>query len=465
MVERPAALAALAAPEPPELPERGTLMTLVASAVLVCFLLYVLGMFALGRKESAPGTGDGPMDPLLFVFVLPCLDEELVIGASLERLLALPDRNWVALVVDDGSTDGTADIVGRCADPRVLLLRRTPPQARQGKGAALNAAYRHLRTTWHTPAFAGYGADQIIVAVLDADGRLSPDALCVVAPAFRDPGVGAVQIAVRIHNAPSGLLARLQDIEFVTFTEIFQRARSRIGSAGLGGNGQFTRLSALETVGEAPWSRCLTEDLDLGVRLVCHGWRSHFTSRTHVAQQGLTRPRPFLRQRTRWFQGHLQCATRIPGILRAQLALRVAADLLITLTLPLLVLLTTFSVVAFYVGAVAVATGLTDARTTLDTLTAHHGAALVVWALVSFGVAPVCAYVYHRAEARTGPVRAVLYGFLFTLYCYHWLPVGWAAVWRQLSGRGVWTKTRRLPEPPPPARTPAGSRPGTRTAV
>ncbi|MFC8918002.1 glycosyltransferase [Streptomyces sp. NPDC057116] len=438
-------------------------MTLAASAVLLLFLLYVLFMFALGRGEGrderrrhrrrGPGQRAAPAHPdggrVLFVFVVPCLDEELVIASSLERLLALPERNWVALVVDDGSQDATGDVVERFADPRIMLLRRTLPQARQGKGEALNAAYRHVRTELAgTPAFAGYGRDDIVLVVLDADGRIRSDALSVVGPMFRDRRIGAVQITVRIYNAAAGLLARLQDVEFVTYVEIFQRARSRLGSAGLGGNGQFTRLSALETLGDAPWTRCLTEDLDLGVRLLSHGWRTRFTPRTQVWQQGLTRLRPFLRQRVRWFQGHLQCLAEIPRILRSPMRARIVTDLLIVLTLPLLVLLTTFSVVAFYASLVGAATG--GDTEAFETVTANYGVILIVWALVSFGVAPLCAYAYHRA-AHTGVLRSVGYGLLFTFYCYHWLPVGWVALGRQLLRRGAWAKTKRLPEPPRPA--------------
>ncbi|WP_063790320.1 glycosyltransferase [Streptomyces sp. NRRL B-24085] len=423
----------------------------MASAVLLGFLLYVLGMFAFGRIEGGREPDDPASDEasrFLFVFVLPCLDEELVIRASLDRLSALPDRQWMALVVDDDSHDRTAEIVERHPDPRVMLLRRHAPLARQGKGEALNTAYRHiggeLARAWRIH---GYTRDRIILVVLDADGRVAPDVLSTVAPLFRDARVGGVQIAVRIHNAASGLLARLQDMEFVVFTEIFQRARSRIGSAGLGGNGQFTRLSALDDLGESPWSRCLTEDLDLGVRMVCQGWRTRFTARTCVSQQALTRLRPFLRQRTRWFQGHLQCGREIPGILRAQLTAATAANLLITLTLPLLILLTTFSVVAFY--AIAFSALRDDgAANVLAPLTANNGTVLILWCLVSFGVAPVCAYVYMRADTRTGLLKGVTYAFLYSFYCYHWLPVGWLAVWRQLSRRRTWSKSRRLPEHP-----------------
>src|SRR4029077_14014965 len=106
---------------------------------------------------------------------------------------------------------------------RVWLLRRQLPDAQQGKGEALNAAFRHLRHERELPV----PENQVIVCVVDADGRLADNALVEVAPYFRDPAAGAVQIGVRMYNAPVGLLPRLQDFEFVTFTEIFQRARQQ----------------------------------------------------------------------------------------------------------------------------------------------------------------------------------------------------------------------------------------------
>ena len=168
-----------------------------------------------------------------------------MIATSLERLLAVPG-NFKVMVIDDASEDGTADVVRQFDPERVWLFQRTLPDARKGKGEALNAAYRHLCTSG---VLGERNPDDVIVAVLDADGRLAPNALIEVAPFFADPAVGGVQIGVRMYNAKEKLLARMQDFEFVTFTEIFQRARQRIGSVGLGGNGQFNRLSALQVAG------------------------------------------------------------------------------------------------------------------------------------------------------------------------------------------------------------------------
>jgi len=97
--------------------------------------------------------------------------------------------------------------------------------------------------------------------------------------------------------------------EFIGFSFLVQAARDRIGSVGLGGNGQFNRLSALRSLGRPPWTDCLTEDLDIGLALVGQGWRIRFWRGAFVAQQGLRSPRLLLRQRTRWVQGNYQCMT------------------------------------------------------------------------------------------------------------------------------------------------------------
>ncbi|MEX2627297.1 MAG: glycosyltransferase family 2 protein [Ilumatobacteraceae bacterium] len=74
--------------------------------------------------------------------VVPCYDEVHTIGALLDRVLASP---WVAevVVVDDGSTDGTRDLLeaygtGPTVDDRVHVLLHPH---NQGKGAALRTGF------------------------------------------------------------------------------------------------------------------------------------------------------------------------------------------------------------------------------------------------------------------------------------------------------------------------------------
>jgi cellulose synthase/poly-beta-1,6-N-acetylglucosamine synthase-like glycosyltransferase len=425
----------------------------------LAFLVYGIAAMAAERhrRRSAVSPAATVTD-FFYVFVVPCLNEELVIAASLDRLLALPGCDISVLVVDDGSDDATADIVGRYAerDRRVQLLRRRAPNARRGKGAALNAGYRYLRAT-APAAGSGYDDDHVIVVVVDADGRLQPNAPATVAPLFDDPRTGAVQVGVRMYNRASGWLPRMQDIEFLLFTEVFQRARQRCGNAGLGGNGQFVRLSALQCLGDNPWTDFLTEDLDMGLRLQARGWRTGFTPATYVGQQGLAALRPLTRQRTRWYQGHLQCWYRIPELLSSgRLSAARTVDLMVPLISPITVLLITLSLLA-YPPRLAYAL-ITRWDETVDSFLAYNG--LRLWChLLVFSVIPLIAYIYWRACKRsTDDVtlsQSLFYAFLFSVYAYIWLPVGWRGTARFLRRDGTWAKTLRIADEPTAAAVPA----------
>ena len=108
--------------------------------------------------------------------------------------------------------------------------------------------------------------------VVDRRRRRAPrtaDAPPYAAGHFADPEVGGVQSLVRIYNRHR-LLTWIQDVEFSVYGYLFQAGRNGWGTAGMGGNGQFNRLSALDDVadGRGPWRDRLTEDQDLGLRLI-----------------------------------------------------------------------------------------------------------------------------------------------------------------------------------------------------
>lgn len=123
--------------------------------------------------------------------------------------------------------------------------------------------------------------------MLDADGPLSDQAYEQALLPFADERVGAVQLIVRIRNRESWLTV-MQDVEFWCISATAQFARTFTGTVSLGGNGQFTRLSALESVDRDPWTTSLTEDLDLGLLLYARGWRITAAPFGYVHQQGVT---------------------------------------------------------------------------------------------------------------------------------------------------------------------------------
>jgi 1,2-diacylglycerol 3-beta-glucosyltransferase len=385
---------------------------------------------------------------LFFVFLMPCLNEEKVILGSLQRLLSMPGGNFVVLVIDDGSDDRTAEVVGSAAGDQIWLLSRKPPNARQGKGEALNAAIRFLTSSGR---LAGHDPAQVIVVVVDADGRLDPHAVTAVSPYFADPSVGAVQIGVRINNRGSSRLARMQDMEFVIYTEVFQRGRRHLGSVGLGGNGQFMRLSALLSLGGSPWTRSLTDDLDLGVRLLAAGWRNEYCSAAAVHQQGVVELRRLIRQRSRWFQGHLQAWTLIPLVLRST-PRRARSDLLYHLSSPAILLIASFLSASFLLSLANCAVLVTQGRNPFGWWIASTYA-------LTFGPALAYGLVYWSRERRNGVSLGRVAGLAHLYVCYGmiWYASGWWAVVRTLRGRTGWAKTDRVAEAPVALSLPAAA--------
>lgn len=412
----------------------------VAIVVMYYFVLWVISLTAHTRRPHNDFSA-------LFALIVPARNEELVIGETIKSLRALDDPNHLIFVMNDNSSDRTSEIAHQIAagDPRIIVVDRDPAIAGTGKSDVLNHAYELIGTMLRDgdPRFAGRTADDVLIGIVDADGRLDHDTLRTVAPYFADPKTGQLQIGVKIQNAQANLLARMQDMEFVGFSSLVQVARDSIGSSGLGGNGQFTRLAALDGLGRAPWTpTSLTEDLDLGLALVARGWVTRFTSDVFVHQQGLTQWRPLLRQRTRWIQGHYQCWRHIPALLFSREARWVArADLIAYLLLVVTVVVVSFDLLVGLLGSAHV----------IDTTNNFLGFIPdgLVHRVVSgfFMLAPIVAFTYTYQRHSDYPLRwweVPGFSFLFTLYSYVWFGVTLRAWARMVLRRNNWTKTPRV---------------------
>lgn len=86
------------------------------------------------------------MDVPFISIILPVYNDERFIRRSLESALAQTYRNFEILVIDDGSTDKTADIVKSYNDPRIRYFF----QSNQGQGPARNHAIKESRGRYIT---------------------------------------------------------------------------------------------------------------------------------------------------------------------------------------------------------------------------------------------------------------------------------------------------------------------------
>jgi 1,2-diacylglycerol 3-beta-glucosyltransferase len=422
-----------------------------AAAFMLCvsFVAYVTMIVLPFLRHERGAPGDASM--LDWHFIVPCLDEQLVIAGTVEALVRTFPRVHV-WCVDDASTDATGLILDRLARRyrRVHVVRRRLPAAREGKGPALNAGWSAI-TGWLSEAV---DPDKVIVGVLDADSRLDPEALDVIAGAelFGDAGVGAVQVQVRVKTRAGGarrlrrMLVRLQDLEFTGPIAAMQMLRRRSGSVGMGGNGQFTRLSVLNQIAAehgTPWHGALLEDFELGLHVLLSGSRNEYSHDTWVEQEGLADLRLLVRQRSRWAQGSMQCLRYLNPVMRsARISTPGALEIAYFLFIPWsqlvggLVYAASMLLMLYY--------GVSQPGGFAAWLS--DGAWGVLPLFVVFGLAPLAVWgpIYRsRTEPGMTRRRAVAFGLANWIYSYlHYAAVWWAFA-RLVRRRGDWKKTAR----------------------
>lgn len=381
----------------------------------------------------------------MYWIIIPACNEAKVIRNTVHAALALHSNQAPVrvLVVDDASDDETPELLGQITHPRLYVIRREHPEARQGKGEALNAAYRHIRDL----AIASNETASTIIGVIDGDGRGHPDMVKeVVDPYFSRPEIGALQSRVRIHNRQR-LLGLLQDMEFACVANASQSFRDLVDSVGMGGNGQFVRLSHLMRYGDSPWSDCLVDDLELGLRLHLDGVRIRYTPHAIINQQAIVKVRPLLRQRARWAQGNLQCSQYVRSLVGSRQVGSVGLlDYLAYLVAPWLTV--PVSILVLGIIGVVVA-GLTTGNSFGGLIAVDHTVpeAIGLWGAMVF-LPGLLWGVWHRLYLGDESLRrCLLAGLLYPFFLLVGILATWRGMARHLMGRGGWAKTERLEEP------------------
>jgi cellulose synthase/poly-beta-1,6-N-acetylglucosamine synthase-like glycosyltransferase len=263
-------------------------------AVLVGVLILVrtaaLSLLASrdARQRRAAGWSWGPPVTRPVSVVIPAYNEKEGIAAAVRSVARSDHPGGVDLVVvDDGSTDGTAEIVRRLGLPNVRLVCR----ANGGKASALNAGVAVARHD--------------LVVMVDADTVVEPDAVRRLVQPFADPRVGAVAGNVKVGNRNS-VVGRWQHIEYVMGFNLDRRIYSMLGCMPTvpGAIGAFRR-AALHGVGGAS-DDTLAEDTDLTMSLLRAGWRVGYQEHARAWTEAPGTLRQLHLQRLRWCYGTVQ---------------------------------------------------------------------------------------------------------------------------------------------------------------
>lgn len=399
------------------------------------FSVTVLAINAARQRHKAARDRDLPSveSDYLWVFMVAALNEEITVADAVGRLSETEASSRIILVINDGSDDATGDILAAMDTPNLHVLTRVLPHARKGKAAALNDAYRYLvGSVLVQPRYANWSHERIIVGIIDADGRLDSHAPNAVARQFASHRIGGVQTMVRIYNV-RGYLTWAQDVEFSMIGRLAQAGRSWWGTANMGGNGQFNRLSALGDVADAigPWRDRLTEDQDLGVRLIQKGWRSTQENTVTINQQGLHSFRRLYRQRTRWAQGAWQSLRLLGGVRDARMGFVASCDFVYYLLTPVLQLIT---------GAGLISAIVINFFRDVPFIPASVP---VLIFFLSLGFLPGFIALLHRGRGVGGTLLAMVLSIPYLVYSWMLFPVLVRSLYRHLTGATSWSKTAR----------------------
>jgi cellulose synthase/poly-beta-1,6-N-acetylglucosamine synthase-like glycosyltransferase/peptidoglycan/xylan/chitin deacetylase (PgdA/CDA1 family)/spore germination protein YaaH len=272
----------------------GLFVLAIVLGVLRLAFLAVLALIHRARiAKRTPDLLPADREPLVSVLI-PCFNEESVIAGSIDRILASRWSRLEVLVLDDGSTDGTAEQVRahHGQDPRVRLLTF----ANGGKALALNKGLTHAK-------------GEVIVA-LDADTLFAKDTIARLVRWFGDskvgPRVGAVAGNAIVGNRVN-LVTRWQALEYITAQNLERRALAALGAVTVvpGAVGAWRR-EALDAVGGWP-EDTLAEDQDLTIGVQRAGWAVEFDPEARAYTEAPDTVAGLLKQRFRWSFGTLQC--------------------------------------------------------------------------------------------------------------------------------------------------------------
>ncbi|SDH36743.1 Glycosyltransferase, catalytic subunit of cellulose synthase and poly-beta-1,6-N-acetylglucosamine synthase [Lentzea fradiae] len=273
----------------------GVVLVLFGTAIAIAALLGLLrtamqlGLAHTDRRLRRESEADPPpwFAPPVSV-VVPAYNEALNIAATVRSIAAndhLADVEVV--VVDDGSTDGTADRAEELGLPGVTVLR----QDNQGKPAALNAGISRARHD--------------VLVLLDGDTIFEPDTIGQLVQPFADSAVGAVSGNAKVGNR-KGLLGRWQHLEYCAGSNLDRQILHALRCIPTvpGAVGAFRRAAITDAGGVS--DQTLAEDTDLTMAVTRAGWRVAYRPQAKAWTEAPSSLRGLFRQRYRWSYGTFQ---------------------------------------------------------------------------------------------------------------------------------------------------------------
>ena len=253
----------------------------------------IIFYFCNERKKALP------LYETPFVSVLvPCYNEEDTIENTVKELSALEYPDYEIIVINDGSSDRTSEIVRSIAD-KYPRMRFIDLKENCGKASAL-----------YLGLIAAKG--EILVGV-DSDSYIMPDALNYMVPHFTNrfngERVGAVTGNPRVRNR-SSLLAKIQLCEYASIISLIKRTQ-RIWGKVMTVSGVVVAFRQRALMDAELWDRdMITEDIGVTWKLEKKFWDVRYEPRALCMMLVPETVIGLAKQRKRWASGGMEILRR-----------------------------------------------------------------------------------------------------------------------------------------------------------
>jgi biofilm PGA synthesis N-glycosyltransferase PgaC len=226
-----------------------------------------------------------------FSILIPCHNEEKQIRKTVTQLFDLDYPDYEIILIDDGSSDGTAAILRELCKTHEKV-RSVYVKTNQGKATALNLACAAARGE--------------LILTMDADAFLDPKALKWLAWHFvYFPRVGAVTGNPRVLNRTT-LIAKIQTGEYSTIIGLIKRTQRILGKV-LTVSGVIAAFRRKALVSAGLWDTdMVTEDIDITWKLERRFWDIRYEPRAICWILVPETLKGLWRQRLRWSQGGVE---------------------------------------------------------------------------------------------------------------------------------------------------------------
>ncbi len=228
--------------------------------------------------------------------IIPAYNEEKSIVTSTTSVLNsnYPKNKLEVIIVNDGSTDKTENVLKEFLSKNNLRNVRLVTQPNSGKAHSLNNGIKN------------YAKGELVMC-LDADSMLTKDTIRNAVRYFEQKSVVALASNVRIKK-DKGILNLIQVFEYAISYQM-KRAQTLFNIEYIiGGIGSVFRKSALESI-DFYDTNTVTEDIDLTMKILRNGNKKQrvvFASDAITYTQSALTLDDLVKQRYRWKWGRYQ---------------------------------------------------------------------------------------------------------------------------------------------------------------